>query len=385
MKILRIYEVCFILFSIWILIFKIFILKKLLILLYTSKSLLYFWNFGSLLGMILLFQLFSGLFLVFYYSNDSLLSFDSIQYIIYEVFGGWFLRILHFNGASLFFLFLYIHFFKGLFFFSYRLKKVWLVGILIFLLFMIVAFIGYVLVWAQIRFWASVVITSLLTVIPFWGFNLVFWIWGGFSVTSSTLKFFFVFHFLLPWLSWIFVLFHLFFLHSRGRTSNLYCFLDLDKVNFFPYFIIKDILNLLVFIFFIFFSLSYPFYLGDSEIFLESNILVSPIHIVPEWYFLFAYAILRCVPNKILGVFLLLMRILVFLIFLFIDFKLISFDLVNSILVFSFITCGIILRWLGQCLIEFPYIIVSVYASIFYFFLILILILNLYFSWFFFI
>jgi len=293
----------------------------LLILLYTRKTLLYFWNFGRILGIILIFQLLTGFFLVFYYSNDSSLSFDTVQYIIYEVNNGWLIRIFHSNGASLFFIFLYLHFFKGLIFFSYRLKKVWLVGILIFLLFMIIAFMGYVLVWAQISFWASVVITSLLTVIPYWGFTLVFWVWGGFSVTGSTLKFFFVLHFLLPWISLILIIIHLFFLHSTGSSSNLFCFLDLDKVNFFPYFIFKDLLNFIFFFLFIIFCMFFPFLLGDSEIFLESNILVSPIHIVPEWYFLFAYAILRCVPNKILGVILLLFRILIFFFFLFLFLK----------------------------------------------------------------
>lgn len=271
--------------------------------------------------MVLLFQILTGVFLVFYYCNDRSISFDRVQYIIYESIGGWLVRVMHFNGASLFFIFIYLHIFKGLAFFRYRLRLVWLVGILMFFLFMGVAFIGYVLVWAQMRFWASVVITSLLTVIPIWGFGLVFWVWGGFSVGGSTLKFFFCLHFLLPWLGWVFIGFHLYFLHRRGSTSSLFCFLDVDKINFFPYFLVKDLLNLLIF--FLFFSLSilFPFLLGDPEIFLESNFLVSPIHIVPEWYFLFAYAILRCVPNKILGVIFILVRIISFLFFCVLDYK----------------------------------------------------------------
>jgi ubiquinol-cytochrome c reductase cytochrome b subunit len=348
--------------------------KKLLILLYTSKTLFYFWNFGRMLGMVLFFQILTGVFLVFYYCNERSLSFDSVQYIIYDVSGGWLLRIMHFNGASLFFLFIYAHVFKGLFFFRYRLRLVWGVGIFIFLLFIGVAFMGYVLVWAQIRFWASVVITRLLTVVPIWGISLVFWVWGGFSVGGGTLKFFFCLHFLLPWLGLLFVGLHLFFLHETGSTSSLFCFLDLDKVGFFPYFLVKDLLNILFFGFFVFLLLEFPFFLGDPEMFLESNFLVSPIHIVPEWYFLFAYAILRCVPDKMLGVMFMLGSILLFLVFRFFGYKFGGFDLINVYLVLRFIVLSFFLRWLGQCLMEYPYILLSSYVSEFYFFFILLLV-----------
>ena len=343
----------------------------------------------------------SGLFLVLYYSNDRTLAFSSVQYIIYEVSEGWLMRILHFNGASFFFVFLYLHFFKALIFFRYRLKWVWGIGIVIFLIFIIIAFIGYVLVWAQIRFWACVVITSLLTVIPYFGFNIVFWIWGGFSVTGVTLKFFFVLHFLLPWLSWILVFFHLFFLHNTGSTSSLYCFLDLDKVNFFPYFIFKDLLNIAVFILFFILCMFYPFFLGDSEIFLEANILISPVHIVPEWYFTPFYAILRACPNKLGGVISMLAAILCLfllpffetnyraiapirspiykiLFWLFIsNYTLINIDLFNIYIVFRLIICSILLSWLGQCVIEFPFIIVRSVISFFYFFIIFFIIFNI--------
>jgi ubiquinol-cytochrome c reductase cytochrome b subunit len=343
-------------------------MKKIFLLLYTRKSLTYFWNYGSILGIVLLFQLISGFFLVFYYSNDRSISFDRVQYIIYEVTCGWVIRIFHFNGASLLFIFLYLHFFKGLRFFSYRLKGVWLLGIVIFLLFIIIAFIGYVLVWAQMRFWASVVITSLLTVVPFWGFKLVFWVWGGFSVRGSTLKFFFALHFLIPWLRWVLIFIHLYFLHKTGSSSRLYCFLDLDKVNFFPYFVFKDFLNLTVFFLFFIFCMFCPFTLGDSEMFLESNILVSPIHIVPEWYFLFAYAILRCVPNKIVGVIFLLLSIFCFFFFLLFDYKFSMIDYFNLFFVFRFFVFGFLLSWLGQCVIEYPFIFIRGLISFLYFF-----------------
>jgi len=194
----------------------------------------------------------TGVFLVFFYSNDVSLAFSRVQYLIYESNYGWLIRICHFNGASLFFFFIYLHFFKALFYFRYRLKIVWLVGLFILLIFIMEAFLGYVLVWAQISFWAAVVITSLLSVIPFYGFKIVFWIWGGFSVSSATLKFFFVLHFLIPWLCLILVLLHLIFLHSAGSSSKIICFIYVDKVNFYPYFWLKDFLNLFLFVVFFF-------------------------------------------------------------------------------------------------------------------------------------
>jgi ubiquinol-cytochrome c reductase cytochrome b subunit len=290
-----------------------------------------------------------------------------VQYIIYEVNFGWIFRIFHFNGASLFFIFLYLHLFKGLFFRSYRLKHVWASGLTIFLLVIIEAFIGYVLVWAQIRFWASVVITSLLRVIPVWGPAIVTWIWRGFSVSGATLKFFFVLHFLVPWFILVLILFHLIFLHSTGRTSNLYCHGDYDKVCFFPEFWGKDAYNLIIWLIFFVFSLCYPFIIGDPEIFIEADPMISPVHIVPEWYFLFAYAILRAIPNKILGVIALLISIVVFYFFIFVDNYRRVLDKLNKFLVFSFIFVSIILSWLGQCLVEEPFTVLSAVFSLLYF------------------
>jgi len=206
-------------------------------------------------------------------------------------------------GPGCFFFLLFIHFFKAIFFFSYRLGLVWFLGILIFLFLIAIAFIGYVLVWAQMRFWASVVITSLLTVVPVYGFKLVFWIWGGFSVSGATLKFFFVLHFLLPWVLSFLLGLHLFFLHFTGSTSKLYYCGNLFKISFFPFFWVKDLYNVFFMFVFLLFLLGYPFILGDPEMFLEADSLNRPVHIVPEWYFLFAYAILRSIPRKVLGVF----------------------------------------------------------------------------------
>lgn len=320
----------------------------------------------------------TGTLLAIYYSSDSLLAFNRVQYIIYEVNYGWIFRIFHFSGASLFFIFLYIHFFKGLFFSRYRLKFVWIRGLTIFLLVMIEAFIGYVLVWAQIRFWASVVITSLLRVIPIWGPTLVVWIWRGFTVSGATLKFFFVLHFLLPWFILVIVLVHLIFLHDTGRTSKLFCHGDYDKVSFYPFYWFKDSYNLLFWIVFFIFCLLYPFILGDPEIFIEADPIMRPVHIVPEWYFLFAYAILRAIPNKVVGVLALLIRIVSFYFFALVtNYHSILLKL-NKFLVINFIFVSILLRWLGQCLVEDPFVLLSSCFSLLYFFLLFLILFTFY-------
>nr|YP_009186376.1 cytochrome b [Strongyloides stercoralis]BAT21204.1 cytochrome b [Strongyloides stercoralis] len=333
-----------------------------------SFSLSVLWNFGSILGMVLFFQIFSGLFLSFYYVADGFNSFSSVQYIMSDVNFGWVFRILHFNGASLFFFFLYLHFFKGLFFCSYRLSGTWIIGLTIFFFVMMEAFMGYVLVWAQMSFWASVVITSLLSVIPYFGFSIVYWIWSGFSVVNSTLKFFFVIHFLMPWLVFLLVFVHLFFLHSTGSTSVLYCHGDYDKISFFPYYFYKDSYNLVVFFLFFIFSFFFPFLLGDPEMFVESDPMVSPVHIVPEWYFLFAYAILRAIPNKVLGVFFLVFSIFIFYFYVFFNNYYSVLDNLNFFLVVFFILVSVFLSWLGQCHVEYPFINLSVVFSFLYFF-----------------
>jgi len=355
--------------SIWVFKALLYFMNSLLVSLPRSKTLSLNWNFGSILGLVLIFQIFTGVVLALYYSSDSLLAFDSVQYIIYEVNFGWVFRIFHFNGASLFFIFLYSHFFKALFFFSYRLKFVWRTGLVIFLLIIIEAFIGYVLVWAQIRFWASVVITSLLSVIPIWGPTLVVWIWGGFTVSGATLKFFFVLHFLLPWFIILIILSHLIFLHDSGRTSKLFNHGDCDKIRFFPYYWFKDGYNLLLWLVFLSFFLYAPFSLGDPEMFIEADPMMSPVHIVPEWYFLFAYAILRAISNKILGVVALLFRIVRFFIFILIYSYHAPLNIFNKFLVFLFLFGSVLLSWLGQCLVEPPYVFLRAWFSIFYFLL----------------
>jgi len=311
---------------------------------------------------------------------DRIIAFERVENLILRGSRfGWFIRLWHFNGASLFFVFIYFHIFKALFYSSYRLKFTWLRGLTIFLFLIAEAFIGYVLVWAQIRFWASVVITSLLSVIPFRGFEIVQWIWKGFTVTGGTIKFFFILHFLLPWVILILVFLHLIFLHRRGRTSKILIHNLIEKISFFNYYWFKDGLNILGFLIFFFFVYFFPFKLGDPEIIIEANFIISPVHIVPEWYFLFAYAILRAIPNKIIGVLALLFSIIFFYFFALINTYRRIFDKLNKFLVSIFFFVGVLLSWLGQCLVEAPYVFLRGLLTVFYFFYVLVLILSFWF------
>lgn len=346
----------------------------------SRKRLTVGWNFGRMLGIILVFQILTGTFLAFYYTADGSIAFRTVQYIMYEVNFGWVFRIFHFNGARLFFIFLYLHIFKGLFIISYRLKKVWVSGLTIYLLVIIEAFIGYVLVWAQISFWAAVVITSLLSVIPVWGPSIVMWIWSGFGVTRATLKFFFVLHFLLPWGLLLLVLMHLIFLHRTGRTSRIYCHGDYDKICFGPEYWNKDAYNLIFWFLFVVFVLLYPFKLGDPEMFIEADPIIRPVHIVPEWYFLFAYAILRAIPNKVLGVLALLISIVIFYFFVLVDNYTSCLNKLNKFIVFNFIISAVFLSWLGQCLVEEPFTFLRPIFSFLYFLLVLIILIIYSFS-----
>lgn len=352
-------------------------ISKLLLMFPASKTLTFMWNFGSILGILLLFQLLTGIILTTQYKRARDLAFSSVQYIIYEVNGGWFVRIAHFNGARFLFIFIYAHFFKGLYFFSYRLKIVWIRGLFMLILFIGVAFLGYVLVWSQIRFWAGIVITSLLGVIPYVREILLHWVWGGFGVNNSTLGVFYTLHFLLPFISLGLLSIHLFRLHITGRTSLLFCHGDYDKVPFYPYFIVKDMVNITWMAILILFILLYPFFLGDREMFIEANPLVSPVHIVPEWYFLFAYAILRAVPNKALGVLALLLSITAYFGLPWVSNYVTPLDEINQYVVSSLFFRGVLLTWAGQCHVEAPFIFIRRVVSCIYFMLVgIIYILN---------
>jgi ubiquinol-cytochrome c reductase cytochrome b subunit len=274
----------------------------------TPANISYAWNFGSLAGFALFIQFISGIFLAMHYCSDADQAFASVEHIMRDVNGGWFIRYLHANGASAFFAVIYLHIFKGLFYKSYKFTnfKVWLSGIAIFITIMATAFIGYVLPWGQISFWGATVITSFFSVVPLIGTELVQWLWGGFAVGAPTLSRFFSIHYVLPFVIAALVGIHLYFLHGEG-SSNPFPGEHRD-INFFylplyPYFMVKDLVGVLVFsgilMFFVCFE---PNMLGHSDNYIEANSIVTPEHIVPEWYFLPFYAILRSIPNKTLGI-----------------------------------------------------------------------------------
>lgn len=336
-------------------------------------SLVFFFNFGSLLGFFLFIQIFTGFLLVFYFNRSSDLSFFSVQYVIFEVTNGWLVRLLHFNGASFFFVFLYMHFFKGFFFSSWNLFSVWFIGLFLFLFLIVEAFLGYSLLWSQMSYWAATVITSLLSVIPFFGKTLVFFIWGGFCLNSNSLNFFFFFHFVIPFLIIFFVVLHLFFLHFYGRRINLGLSRKIVKRSFFPFFWLKDFLNFFFLFIFFSFCLLFPFFLGDSLGFVPVNILVSPVHIIPEWYFLWVYAILRTFPSKVVGVFILIFSICIFFFFYFF----ISYKPKNQVfiklIIFFFEFNSFFLTWLGGVEPVYPFLFLGYLIRFFYFFFLLII------------
>lgn len=329
----------------------------------------YLWNFGSLLGCCLTIQLIRGIFLSFHFINYSNLSFDSISHIIRDVNYGWFIRNIHANGASFFFIFIYSHIGRNIFYKSYFLTPVWLSGIIILLILIATAFLGYVLPWGQMSFWGATVITNLLRAIPYIGQNITYWIWGGFAVRNSTLSRFFSFHFLLPFILTFLVIIHISLLHITGSSNPIGTPFNIDKIPFYPFFIYKDLLRLLLFIFFlIYFSLINPFFFLDPENYIQANPIITPVHIQPEWYFLFAYAILRSIPNKLGGVLGLLFSILILL------FLPLSYNIKplfnNSIYKCFFswlINIFLFLTILGAAPVEIPYIFLAQIFTFIYF------------------
>nr|QYC36458.1 cytochrome b [Illiberis ulmivora] len=329
------------------------------------------WNFGSLLGLCLIIQILTGLFLTMYYTANIELAFYSVNYICRNVNYGWLIRTLHANGASFFFICIYLHIGRGIYYESFNLKYTWMMGIIILFLLMATAFMGYVLPWGQMSFWGATVITNLLSAIPYLGTMLVNWIWGGFAVDNATLTRFYTFHFLLPFIISFMTMIHLLFLHQTGSNNPLGINSNLDKIPFHPFFSYKDILGFIILIFIlILLSLTNPYLLGDPDNFIPANPLVTPIHIQPEWYFLFAYAILRSIPNKLGGVIALIMSILILIILpLTYNKKIqgIQFYPINQILFWMMITTIILLTWIGARPVEEPYIITGQILTTIYF------------------
>nr|YP_009730004.1 cytochrome b [Argopistes tsekooni]QHX99909.1 cytochrome b [Argopistes tsekooni] len=347
------------------------IINNSLINLPTPSNISYMWNFGSLLGLCLMIQILTGLFLAMHYCPNVDLAFNSVIHICRDVNNGWLLRTLHANGASFFFICLYIHIGRGIYYSSYSMMETWMVGVTIFFITMATAFLGYVLPWGQMSFWGATVITNLMSAIPYIGNMLVQWIWGGFAVDNATLNRFFTFHFILPFIILALMIIHLLFLHQTGSNNPIGVKSDIDKIPFHPYFMYKDLLGMLILSFMlIFLTLSNPYMLGDPDNFIPANPLVTPIHIQPEWYFLFAYAILRSIPNKLGGVIALVLSIAILYILPFSNKKKYlstQFYPLNKSLFWSLLSIVILLTWIGARPVEDPYILIGQILTILYF------------------
>lgn len=330
------------------------------------------WNFGSLLGLCLVIQVLTGLFLAMHYTADIQTAFDSVNHICRDVNYGWFLRTLHANGARFFFICIYLHVGRGIYYKSYIYIETWNIGVILLFLTIGTAFIGYVLPWGQISFWGATVITNLLSAIPYLGIDLVQWLWGGFAVDNATLTRFFTFHFLLPFIIIAATIIHLLFLHQTGSNNPLGINTNINKIPFHPYFTYKDIFGFfMILIFLIILCLISPYLLGDPDNFIPANPLVTPVHIQPEWYFLFAYAILRSIPNKLGGVIALVISIAILFILPFThyrNFRTIKFYPLNKILFWNFLIIVILLTWIGARPVEDPYILTGQILTIIYFF-----------------
>jgi len=350
----------------------ILILKNSLVKLPTPLNIRLIWNFGSLLGVCLIIQILRGLFLAIHYVPNTQLAFQRVIHICRDVNIGWIIRTLHANGASFFFICIFLHIGRGIYYESFVLLEVWIVGIIIFFLTIASAFIGYVLPWGQISFWGATVITNLLSAIPYLGNIIVYWIWGGFSVDNATLNRFFVFHFITPFIVLIMVIFHLFFLHLTGSNNPIGSRRKRFKVPFHPFFSLKDLIGFLFFFIFLFFICFYfPYYLGDPDNFSIANPIVTPLHIKPEWYFLFAYAILRSIPNKLGGVIALLISILILGFLPFFKKRKLKqgeqFKFLKQLIFWVLVSIFFLLTWIGARPVEDPFILIGQILTVLYF------------------
>jgi len=339
----------------------------------TPINVSYAWGFGSLAGIILIIQIVTGLFLAMHYTAHVDLAFASVENIMRNVNYGWLFRYIHANGASMFFIILYIHMFRGIYYTSYIIPRVgvWVTGVVIFLLVMATAFMGYILPWGQMSFWGATVITNLFSAIPFVGESIVLWLWGGFSVDNPTLMRFFIFHFITPFIIAAVSLSHLFFLHKNGSGSNIGVSDNVFFMSFYPYFYVKDLFGFFIFVlFFSYFVFFNPNYLGHPDNYIPANPLVTPAHIVPEWYFLPFYAILRSIPDKLLGVIAMFASILIlFLLPVFYSNKIrnAQYRPLFQFFVWLFVAVFFNLIWIGGNPVEYPYVIIGQVLTFLYF------------------
>nr|ATE90524.1 cytochrome b [Smutsia temminckii]ATE90537.1 cytochrome b [Smutsia temminckii]ATE90550.1 cytochrome b [Smutsia temminckii] len=343
----------------------------------TPSNISAWWNFGSLLGMCLILQIMTGLFLAMHYTADTTTAFSSITHICRDVNYGWIIRYMHANGASMFFICLFIHIGRGLYYGSFTYKETWNIGIILLFTVMATAFVGYVLPWGQMSFWGATVITNLLSAIPYIGPDLVEWIWGGFSVDKATLTRFFAFHFIFPFIITGLAMVHLLFLHETGSNNPMGLISNSDKIPFHPYYTIKDILGLFIMSMALMtLVLFFPDLLGDPDNYTPANPLSTPPHIKPEWYFLFAYAILRSIPNKLGGVLALAMSILILAIIPSLQMskqRTMMFRPLSQIMFWLLVANLLVLTWIGGQPVEHPFILIGQVASISYFTLILVM------------
>ena len=340
----------------------------------TPVNINYLWNFGSMAGIFLVVQIITGIFLAMHYTPHVDLAFLSVEHIMRDVNNGWLIRYLHANGASMFFGVVYIHVARGIYYGSYQKPRgfVWVAGVVILILMMATAFMGYVLPWGQMSFWAATVITNLFSAFPIIGEPIVAWLWGGFSVDNATLNRFFSFHYLLPFLIVGAVLAHLAVLHQNGSNNPLGVHSGIDKIPFYPYFIIKDLFSwVIAFIFYFGFVFFAPNYLGHTDNYIEANAMVTPAHIVPEWYFLPFYAILRSIPHKLGGVIAMFAALLVLFLLPYLNTSEVrssSFRPIHRQFFWLLVLDYFVLGWIGGCAPETPYLEIGQIATFFYFF-----------------
>nr|YP_009019426.1 cytochrome b [Aleuroglyphus ovatus]AGM14596.1 cytochrome b [Aleuroglyphus ovatus]AID52421.1 cytochrome b [Aleuroglyphus ovatus]QWW33394.1 cytochrome b [Aleuroglyphus ovatus] len=336
----------------------------------TPYSISFLWNMGFLLGMTLILQIVTGLVLSMNYVASTEMAFDSVIHIMRDIESGWVMRYLHMNGASLFFILMYIHISRGIYFNSpMKLAAVWTSGVVILLATMGAAFMGYVLPWGQMSFWGATVITSMITAIPYIGSDVTQWLWGNFSVSQPTLNRFFSLHFLIPLALAALAMVHLILLHKPGSSNPTGTNPNYDKMKFFPFFMVKDTTPLLTIMVMmsIIISLS-PNMLGDVENFNTASMTTTPAHIQPEWYFLFAYAILRAIPSKLGGVVAMVAAILILLVLMLKSNSMNKkFSPTKKLSFWVFISVALLLTWIGANPVEPPFVSVGQVLTVFYF------------------
>lgn len=346
----------------------------------TPINLNYAWSFGSVAGVCLVIQIITGIFLAMHYVPHISLAFDSVEHIMRDVNYGWLIRYCHANGASVFFIVVYSHIFRGLYYGSYMHPRGWLwaSGVLIFILMMATAFMGYVLPWGQMSFWGATVITNLFSAVPIYGGLIVEWLWGGFSVDQATLNRFYSLHYLLPFIIAGVTMLHLCLLHKYGSNNPLGINTDITSVPFYPYFYVKDFFSFWVFLFgylsLVFFA---PNMLGHPDNYIPANPMVTPAHIVPEWYFLPFYAILRSIPNKLGGVLAMFGAIAVWLLLPIINISSSRsniFKPLTSLNYWFIVSNFLILGWIGQQPVEYPFMEIGMFSTLLYFLLFLVIV-----------